>query len=1662
MSESNAERDPIERLADSFLARFRRGERPSIDEYAAKHPDLANEIRELLPALVALEQDMSIDEGGNREANSSAAERWSIAPRQLGEYVILREIGRGGTGVVYEAEQQTLGRHVALKVLPGAGLGGTHLQRFRLEARAAARLHHTNIVPVFGVGEAEGVHYYAMQFIQGQGLDAVIEELARRRKGVRPPAFHSAASETGIRPSVAVLAQSLTEGRLSATAASVSAAPGDPARASVPGKTAARPGSATVTDPGGAPEPTDSTAARSSPTVAGASSELSSSHSVARFYRAVAGLGAQVADALAYAHGQGILHRDIKPSNLLLDANGTVWVTDFGLAKSEGADGLTQTGDVVGTLRYMAPERFDGWSDPRSDVYALGATVYELLTLNPLYNESNRAKLIERILHDPPVPLSKLDRAIPRDLETIVLKALAKEPAQRYTTVAALGDDLRRFGADKPILARRSSPVEKAIRWCRRNPLAAGLLGMLCVVFITAFIVVTLAWRSALASGALAERRRIDAVRNEQEADEQMQLAIAGFAKARAAVDEYLNKVTDSQPLSESSLKPLRRDLLESGLRFYQSFLKEHAGDPSLRYAEADAQLRAAKILSQINPGASARSASDRARTLFESLARDRPGDADVQAGLAEWFAWHSMDLRAAALLEPLTKRYPENGRYHRLLLDALNSAAIAQGDQDDLDGNLKLQLRCFEVAKALTKVEPTNAENYTKLAAALNNLAIKLNADPIWRGDDALELLGRALSYDERCLELAPTNTTAQRYVIITRSNVADIRVGIGFTDSGLKGHEEVIALSRQLVRRNPEVTSYHLDHLNRLQTKAGHELSVGRKEQGAKTLAEVVELASTVEARMPSGGEAAFIRASSLARLAELQGELGVHAPAKPTNNAATPADAVAALEKAITQGYRNVRVIKAGRDLNILRGRADYQALVVRVENALREEAHSPPKTKAQVTKGRATTPSGSQPNSEGAASPGRLDDDRVELGDAYYVAGVRFAYQESYDESRNYLDKSLPLRETIAREHPDNAWYQFRVIKVHASLGELLLRQARLVEADRELAICRRQTEGLLRDHPRDQELAGLIGVMFWHLGSFCGTACLWDDARSYFERARQVGTPAEWELRSYFQGLLDLAQNNLEGYRKTCRRAVECYCGRDNAYWAADLAKLCSLAGDPGVDTAVMLKMGEHGASTEGDGYYWWMTFFLGLEYYRAGRYDDAERMLDRVADDTVLTRLGTNIRAMIEHKRGRREKAKSRLAEAAEIERNVIHSALGSRVVDLPWLWNTWLEFRVLHREAESLIEERPPREPWLPLLSARAEAARGRTSKAEALLAAAGHEAPDDPHVLAARARVWSEIGREAEALADLDRALTIDPTNYHALRERGRIALRQNRIDVGVADMLAALKRCSTETLHSFDERARVDNELAALEPAYREAIRLRPTEAPLRLARARYLAWQGRWAEADAEIGLAKLPPKLEQWNHRAALRLAANNLTGYHEICAGTLAEFGSDPTDDWARYTVIRALTLCRNDTMSPVKLAAWGYEITEAHSRVAWYRTAWAFALYRAGKYEGAAEQFVESLKIDRLWTGRPSNWLGLAMCDARRDRVEEGRVWLTKAERWIDENGRDSAAQARAFPPKVHEFEWIAANALIHEAREELEKAEANRPAAGSLLKSP
>jgi serine/threonine protein kinase/Flp pilus assembly protein TadD len=505
MSDTSLKPDPVGMLAEEFVERLRRGERPSITEYCRAHEELAPRIRELFPSLVMIEQlGPGSDESLDALLYAPDGRRHS-APVRVGDYRILREIGRGGMGVVYEAVQESLSRHVALKVLPRhAAADEKSLERFRGEARTIARLHHTNIVPVFEVGLDQGFSFIAMQFIQGQGLDTVLADLQRTRS-----AAESSNDGRGPAPRIPVPRAARQEQTACAESATgiLDDSPADAAQ---------------FMDKS---EEDESAYGAPDPRPKNPSSDADARPR--RYFRTIAQMGVQVAEALEYAHRRGVIHRDIKPSNLLLDTSGVVWITDFGLAKSEG-DALTNTGDIVGTLRYMAPERFSGRSDPRSDVYGLGATLYELLTLRPAFDSSERVQLLQQVMHSEPPRPRKLDPRIPRDLETIVMKAIDRAPAARFASASQMADDLRRFLADQPINARRSWVWERMWRWCLRNPAIASLMALTLLIFLIGLSGVVWKWREA-------EHARQDERAARKAADDSAEQVRQGMARLKEA-----------------------------------------------------------------------------------------------------------------------------------------------------------------------------------------------------------------------------------------------------------------------------------------------------------------------------------------------------------------------------------------------------------------------------------------------------------------------------------------------------------------------------------------------------------------------------------------------------------------------------------------------------------------------------------------------------------------------------------------------------------------------------------------------------------------------------------------------------------------------------------------------------------------------------------------------------------------------------------------------------------------------------------------------------------------------------------------------------------------------------------------------------------------------
>jgi serine/threonine protein kinase len=565
-----------------YVAALEAGRRPDRRDFLGRHPEVAAELEAALDGLEfvhAAAPQLRHAEGGADPAADPAADLAPAVP--LGDYQIVREVGRGGMGVVYEAVQLSLGRRVALKVLPlAAALDPRQLQRFRNEAQAAAQLNHPHIVPVHGLGCDRGVHYYAMQFVEGFTLAQVVAGL-RNGMGGRPVAEVAASGSTG--------------------------------------------------------------------PVAALSTEWSARSPA--FFRAVARLGRQAALALEHAHQVGVVHRDVKPSNLMLDPAGHLWVTDFGLARFRADAGLTVTGDVVGTLRYSSPEQAlgkHGLVDHRSDVYSLGVTLYELLTLHPAHPGEDREGLLRHIAWGEPVAPRRLNPSLPAELETVLLKAMAREPERRYATAAELADDLGRFLEDRPVRAKRPSAGERLAKWARRHRAVVAAAAAGLVLAVAALLVSSvLLWR--------ANERREEALRQataqEEEARAQRQRAEENFRNALGGVNRLLWVLEEPrwygnpEPV-QKKLDEMRREVSARGLEHYQELLHPGSANPALRFETARAYEHMAGVYGQQAAFAQVLVSLGRAADLFGDLADDFPGEPDYRErqgrALYQLGIWHN------------------------------------------------------------------------------------------------------------------------------------------------------------------------------------------------------------------------------------------------------------------------------------------------------------------------------------------------------------------------------------------------------------------------------------------------------------------------------------------------------------------------------------------------------------------------------------------------------------------------------------------------------------------------------------------------------------------------------------------------------------------------------------------------------------------------------------------------------------------------------------------------------------------------------------------------------------------------------------------------------------------------------------------------------------
>ena len=780
-----------ERLAmilDQYMSELEStGLPPDVDRLAAEHPDLAEELRSYVESLQVLHQ---MTTGLRPESAQPQAPTATGRAKRLGDYEIIREVGRGGMGVVYEARQLSLNRQVALKVLPFAAmLDERQIARFRTEAQAAAQLHHPNIVPVHAVGQERGVHYFAMQFIAGQSLEHAIDEL----RGVASP------EEPTL--STSQLAEQV--------------------------KTKPR------------PQREYDTAVESAFSTRVSTRSRTYCHSVAR-------LMLQAADALDHAHQLGVIHRDVKPSNLLLDRSGKLWITDFGLARIQSDSGVTISGDIVGTIRYMSPEQAAGDSalvDARTDVYALGATLYELLTLRPAHIGNGRQEILRHIeLVEPASPRS-LNPSVPFDLETITLRALSKARDERYPTARALADDLRRFLNGEPTQARRPTAADRAAKWALRHrkivALAATFLVLLTCVSATSALMI-----------AQGERRTKEAL----EASEANRLrAEEHYQQARQVVDRFGGIANELARLPGA--EPLRRSLLNDTLEYYRQFIARAQGDAQLASEMAGAYHKSAVIAEAIGDRDDAIKYCNQSLALFAKLTAKSPDDETLQARQAN--AYNSLGLllgatgksqdaleayaKAIALQQAIADRQPGAEEPEQALAETYSNLGLQQGKLDNKPAARKALAASIRLLNQLLEAKPSDVDLRHDLAIGCNNLSF-VNRGDDWNISEAS--CRQAIAILDKLVAENPSRLSFRSDLALCQNNLGAILGHRKDWKAACESYDKAIDLQRQLTRQAGAVVLYWRDLAVSLNNLGQAQQELGENSTAIESFAQAEEV--------------------------------------------------------------------------------------------------------------------------------------------------------------------------------------------------------------------------------------------------------------------------------------------------------------------------------------------------------------------------------------------------------------------------------------------------------------------------------------------------------------------------------------------------------------------------------------------------------------------------------------------------------------------------------------------------------------------------------------------------------------------------------------------------------------------------------------------------
>ncbi|WP_372722716.1 protein kinase [Novipirellula sp.] len=823
---TDAQKEHLSMLLERYMSGLENGLPPTVDELTSDSPELRQPLRYCVAGLQNLHRmaagldpascASSFEQSTASLAPSSYASRSVSAMktaidtrnregqpsphgRRLGDFYLHEQIGRGGMGVVYRATQRSLKRTVAIKLLPLPSiLDSRQITRFQHEAEAAGGLQHPHIVPVYAVGCERGVHYYAMQFIDGMSVDEIILKRSLEFQSV---------------------------------------------------------------DQGDTP-----------------------SQSVTDDWRTTVGQAIQAAEGLHAAHEFGVVHRDVKPSNLLIDQNGKLWVTDFGLARVQSDVSLTQSGDIVGTMKYMSPEQARGESaivDGRTDVYSLGVTLYEMLTLRPAHEGDDAPAILRTIENDAIVPLRKRCPHLPRDLATVVAKAMAKNRDGRYETAKAFADDLRRVLAGEPTIARPPTLMDRIGRLANKHRRSVAVSMIVCMFAMVGFAIFTVMLAAEKqvsdANESIALAHQMRAIRNEQIAREWID-----------RIGSQMAELLDDIPAAA----PVRRRLLGETLDYYKRFVSEASDDPTLRKELAVTYGKIGAFQSELGASEEAIAALERSEQLYHELARQSPGDAALslqwsisQNNLAEKFSQIGRIEQAAhwfgnAIVIQQRLLNPHLDSKDSSMPENIDAIVVTRELATTLN-NLGLLLEEAEktqeantVYRRAIKLLETSANEAGLLASIQSNLAGLLSKRS---PEQAIQFAQKALAQQTKSLAQNQGDAKLATQVVLTLNSLGTSHAQRSQHAEAIQSFEEAIEIAQQLQTRWPDSPAYSRDLVISLNHLGLSLAALGKRHEAKNAFEKALPHQRSLAALYPDDAEVQSMLGGVLNNLGFLQQQLG-----------------------------------------------------------------------------------------------------------------------------------------------------------------------------------------------------------------------------------------------------------------------------------------------------------------------------------------------------------------------------------------------------------------------------------------------------------------------------------------------------------------------------------------------------------------------------------------------------------------------------------------------------------------------------------------------------------------------------------------------------------------------------------------------------------------